>query len=156
MSKVTCSITLNRKNEYKQIWVRRPVAHLYKKHYTDNKQSLTKDMRGNRGLNTQQVMDGIGTRCVGRRQDKTNGKWKMDQRWLEDRWRRTPSTAWTRRGNDFGRSRDICRHSRKVFRDALRPLSSPTFSTSSSLLFSLSSPIFYLFHHYYSSHTPSI
>jgi hypothetical protein len=32
-------------------------------------------MRGNRGLNTQQVMNGIENRCVGR-QDKTNGKWK--------------------------------------------------------------------------------
>jgi hypothetical protein len=45
-----------------------------------------KDMMGNRGLNTQQVMDGIETRCVGR-QDKTNGKWKMDQWWLEDEHR---------------------------------------------------------------------
>jgi hypothetical protein len=34
-------------------------------------------MRGNRGLNTQHVTDGIGTRCEGR-QDKTNGKWKME------------------------------------------------------------------------------
>ena len=50
-------------------------------------------------------MNGIETRCVGR-QDKTNGKWKMDQWWLEDRWRRPPSTARTRRVNDFGRSRD--------------------------------------------------
>jgi hypothetical protein len=35
-------------------------------------------MRGNRGLNTQHVIDGIGTRCEGR-QDKNNGKLKMDQ-----------------------------------------------------------------------------
>ena len=37
-----------------------------------------KDMRGNRGLNTQHVIDEIGTRCEGS-QDKTNGKSKMDQ-----------------------------------------------------------------------------
>jgi hypothetical protein len=39
-------------------------------------------MGGNRGLNTQHVIDGIRTSCEGR-QDKTNGKWQMDQRWLE-------------------------------------------------------------------------
>jgi hypothetical protein len=32
-----------------------------------------KDMGGNRGLNTQNGIDGIETRCEGR-QDKTNGK----------------------------------------------------------------------------------
>jgi hypothetical protein len=32
-------------------------------------------MRGNRRLNTQHVIDGIGTRCDGR-QDKTKGKLK--------------------------------------------------------------------------------
>ena len=62
-------------------------------------------MVGNRGLNTQHVIDGIETRCEGR-QDKTNGKWKMDQWWLEDWWRRPPNTARTRRGTDFGGSRD--------------------------------------------------
>ena len=40
--------------------------------------------------------------CGKTRQDK----WKMDRRWLEDRQRRPPSTARTRRGIDFGRSRD--------------------------------------------------
>ena len=40
---------------------------------TNNKTISDKDMRGNRGLNTQQVMNGIENRCVGR-QDKTNGK----------------------------------------------------------------------------------
>ena len=39
---------------------------------TDNKTISDKDMRGNRGLNTQQVMNGIENRFVGR-QDKTNG-----------------------------------------------------------------------------------
>jgi hypothetical protein len=34
-------------------------------------------MRGNRGLNTQHVIDGIGTRCDGR-QDKENEKWISD------------------------------------------------------------------------------
>jgi hypothetical protein len=38
---VTCSIKLVR-IEYKQTWVRGPVAHLYNKHNTDNKQSLTR------------------------------------------------------------------------------------------------------------------
>jgi hypothetical protein len=39
-----------------------------------NKKTTTdKDMGGNRGLNTQHVIDGIGTRCDGG-QDKTNGK----------------------------------------------------------------------------------
>ena len=61
-------------------------------------------MRGNRGLNTH-VIDGIGTRCDGR-QDKTKGKWKEDQRWLEGRWLRPPNTARTRRGTNFGGSRD--------------------------------------------------
>ena len=37
-----------------------------------------KDMRGNRGLSTRKEMNGIETRCVGR-QDKINGKRKMDQ-----------------------------------------------------------------------------
>ena len=36
---------------------------------TDNKTISDKDMRGNRGLNTQQLMNGIENRCVGR-QDK--------------------------------------------------------------------------------------
>ena len=47
------------------------------KHNTDNKQSLTKDMRGNRGLNTQQVMNGIENRCGKTRQNQW--KMKMDQ-----------------------------------------------------------------------------
>ena len=42
-------------------------------HITYNRTISDKDMRGNRGLNTQHVIDGIGTRCEGR-QDKTNGK----------------------------------------------------------------------------------
>jgi hypothetical protein len=49
------------------------------------------------------------TRFVGKR-DKTNGKLKMDRRWLEDRRRhrrrRPPNTTRTRRVIDFGRSRD--------------------------------------------------
>jgi hypothetical protein len=56
------------------------------KHY--NKQSHTKTWGGNRGLNTQ-VNEGIETRCV-EKQDKINGKWKVDRRWLETRWRRAP------------------------------------------------------------------
>jgi hypothetical protein len=40
---------------------------------TYNKTISDKGMRGNKGLNTQHVIDGIGTRCKGR-QDKTNGK----------------------------------------------------------------------------------
>ena len=67
-----CSITINVQTN--KTWVRGPDAHLYKQsHYTDNKSISDKDMRGNRGLNTQQVMNGIENRCVGR-QDKTNGK----------------------------------------------------------------------------------
>jgi hypothetical protein len=38
-----------------------------------NKTISDNDIRGNRGLNTQHVIDGIGTRCEGRH-DKTNGK----------------------------------------------------------------------------------
>jgi hypothetical protein len=30
----------------------------------------------------------------------------VDRWWLEGRWRRPPNTAWTRRGTDFGGSRD--------------------------------------------------
>jgi hypothetical protein len=45
--------------------------HTVYKHY--KKQLPTMTMRGNRGLNTQHVIDGIGTRCDGR-QDKTKGK----------------------------------------------------------------------------------
>jgi hypothetical protein len=48
------------------------------------------------------------TLCV-RKQDKTNGNWKVDRWWLEDRWRRPPNTTWTRRGN-FGGSRDTPNH----------------------------------------------
>jgi hypothetical protein len=33
-------------------------------------------------------------------------KMKVEQRWLEDRWRRPPNAARTRRGTDFGGSRD--------------------------------------------------
>jgi hypothetical protein len=40
---------------------------------TEQQTISDKEMRGNRGLNSQQVMNGIETRCVGR-QDKTNGK----------------------------------------------------------------------------------
>jgi hypothetical protein len=51
-------------------------------------------MRGNRGLNTQHGIDGIGNRCD-TRQDKTKGKWKRDQRWLEGRWLRPPNACRT-------------------------------------------------------------
>jgi hypothetical protein len=60
---------------------------------------------GNRGLNTWTCNWIMKTRCV-ENKDKTNGKWKMDQRWLEDRWRRLPNAARTRRGTDLGGSRD--------------------------------------------------
>ena len=36
---------------------------------------------GNRGLNTRTYNWGMTTRCV-EKKDKTNGKWKVDQRWL--------------------------------------------------------------------------
>jgi hypothetical protein len=67
----------NNKSGYK---TRRTLEHNL--HLTYNHTIADKDMRGNRGLNTQHVIDGIVTRCEGR-QDKTNGKCKMDQRWLE-------------------------------------------------------------------------
>ena len=64
----TLNVT-NNKNGYED-----PAAHQYKNIYNTEIQTIAdKDMRGNRGLNTQQVMNGIKTRCVGR-QDKTNGK----------------------------------------------------------------------------------
>ena len=53
-------------------------------------------MGGNRGLNTQHGIDGIGTRCDGR-QDKPNRKWKVDLRWLEGRWLRLPNAVRTER-----------------------------------------------------------
>ena len=45
-------------------WVQGPVAHQIQNTNTEHKTISDKDMRGNRGLNTQQVMNGIETRCV--------------------------------------------------------------------------------------------
>ena len=47
---------------------------------TDNKTISDKDMRGNRGLNTQQVMNGIENRCVW--EDKT--KPMENEKWIND------------------------------------------------------------------------
>ena len=71
---------------------------------TYNKQYHTKTW-GEQRVKYTTHNEGMKTRCVGK-QDKTNGKWKMDWRWLEDRRRLPPNTARTRRGTDFGRSRD--------------------------------------------------
>ena len=72
--------------------------------YTYNKQFRTRTW-GKQRVKYTTCNYGIGTRCVGR-QDKTNGKWKVDRRWLEGRRHRPPNAAWTRRGTDFGGSRD--------------------------------------------------
>ena len=67
-----CSITLN-VHKHTNMGTKTRRAPIQQSHYTDNKTISDKDMRGNRGLNTQQVMNGIENRCMGR-QDKTNGK----------------------------------------------------------------------------------
>jgi hypothetical protein len=55
----------------------------------------------NRGLNTQHVIDGIGTRCEGRQ-----NQWKMKGGSAMARKPVTSNAARTRRGTDFGGSRD--------------------------------------------------
>ena len=44
-------------------------------------------------------------RCTGNK-TKQMDIWEMERRWLESRWRRSPNAARTRRGVDFGGSRD--------------------------------------------------
>ncbi|XP_071226368.1 uncharacterized protein [Salvelinus alpinus] len=56
-------------------------------------------MRGNRGLNTQHVIDGIGTRCDGRQYKPMENGSVMTRRSVT-------STSRTRRGTNFGRRRD--------------------------------------------------
>ena len=91
---------------HKQTWVRGPIAHLYNKNYTDNKTISDKDMRGNRVKYTTGNEWDWNQVCGKTRQNQ----WKMKNGSMMARRpvTSTPSTARTRRGNDFGEVVTVC------------------------------------------------